>query len=189
MEKEIPTSKSYPTEFLPGARVVYGTHGKCIVQGIEAKSIGGEAALFYKIQKEKIFPAKIRPTDPAIWVPVLSSKKLGLRALASSENAAKAWELLSGREYFYPLDQVWAISRSQMEQAIVSEGILGLAKAVSFLTAYMKRQAILQTEVARFHEQCFKQIARELAEVTGEPQKDIEARLEKVTRSKLLPDN
>ena len=189
MEKEIPTSKSYPTEFLPGARVVYGTHGKCIVQGIEPKSIGGVATLFYKLQKEKIFPAKVRPTDPAIWVPVLTSKKLGLRALANSDHATKAWELLSGREYFFPLDQAWVTSRSQMEQSIISEGILGLAKAVSFLTAYMKRQTILQTEVARFHEQCFKQLARELAEVTGEVQKEIETRIEKVTRSKLLPDN
>jgi RNA polymerase-interacting CarD/CdnL/TRCF family regulator len=189
MEKEIPSSKSYPTEFLPGSRVVYGTHGKCIVQGIELKSIAGEATLFYKLQKEKIFPAKIRPTDPAILVPVLNSKKMGLRTLASSESATKAWELLSGREFFFPLQQAWASSRAQIEKSIIADGILGLAKAVSYLTVYSKRQSILESEVSRLHEQCFKQLARELSEVTGEPQKDVEARIQKVTRSKHLPDH
>ncbi len=90
---------NFEMDFAVGATVIYGTHGKCIVKGIETREIDGSTVPFYKLEVQK--PALSRSTkqEPSIWLPVSAASSRGLRAPMDQESARAVLEILASPEY------------------------------------------------------------------------------------------
>ena len=73
------------SEFTPGSVVVYGFHGLCSVLSIEERAVSGESIRFYKLQVQKSALSRSKKLEPAIWLPVHSAKKAGLRPPVEKE--------------------------------------------------------------------------------------------------------
>ena len=77
----------------------------------------------------------------------------------------------------------------QIEDLVRNEGVIGLAKAYSYLFVRKSREAICPTDLTRMIENTQRILFRELAEALNQPQKDLEAQIAKSIRVKLQPDN
>jgi hypothetical protein len=63
-----------------------------------------------------------------------------------------------------------------------------MAKALSFLFVLKKRQVVASSEVTKLSEAIQKNFNREVTEITGETAKQIEDKMNKAMKSKLLAD-
>ena len=70
-----------------------------------------------------------------------------------------------------------------------SEGGPGLAKALSFLHVLKRKQIVASPEVSRMYEMVSKLLIRELADATGETPRNIEDKIARGMRQKLIPNN
>lgn len=176
-------------EFLPGSLVIYGMHGKCNVACTETRTMGGKQIRFYKLEIKKSAFSRSSRQDPAIWVPVTTAKDLGLRTPMNREEAEEAVRILSSREYYFKINDPWSTVQPQLEVLIRVEGGIGLAKAASYLYVLKRRQVVPTTEVTKFQEAVQKLLFRELSEALGEHIRDLEVKITKAFRAKLIPDN
>jgi RNA polymerase-interacting CarD/CdnL/TRCF family regulator len=183
------TSQSNTIEFQLGQTVVYGSLGKCTIDAIESRIVGGQSMIFYKISKQKFIPTKPKATDPAIWVPVANAKKMGLRAPATADHVQGALDVIASDEYYISTEQNWSDAKPKVEALLRGEGFIGLAKAVSFLYVFTKRQIAPIADANRMNESLFKQLAREIAEASGQQQKDLENKFERQLRAKLATEH
>jgi RNA polymerase-interacting CarD/CdnL/TRCF family regulator len=188
METQTQTEVSI-TEFSPGSAVIYAMHGKCSVIGTEVRTLGGEQIRFYKLEVKKSPLSRSNRQDTAIWVPVATAKEKGLRVPMSKVEADAALQVLLSREYFFKPSEAWTVIQPQLENSIRVEGGIGLAKVASYLFVLKRKQIVPQPEVVKLQEAVHKLLFRELSEALGEPSKNIEGRVLKGFRSKLIPDN
>jgi RNA polymerase-interacting CarD/CdnL/TRCF family regulator len=172
-----------------GASVVYAMHGKCTVTAIETRELAGETQRFYKLEVQKSPLSRSNRLDPAIWVPVSAAKTRGIRAPMTLADVDQAFEILSNREYYLPLNDAWNASQSKIEALVRNEGSLGIAKALSFLFVLKKKQVVPYPEVNRINETLQKLFAKEIAELTGDTMKAIEERVTRSMKNKLLADH
>jgi RNA polymerase-interacting CarD/CdnL/TRCF family regulator len=184
-----PESSQVQGEFPVGASVIYGLHGKCSVVAIESRDIGNENIRFYKLEVQKSALSRSNRQDPAIWIPIASSKDRGLRAPMNAADAEKVLATLASREYYFDPSESWTAVYQKLEASIRQEGGIGLAKVASFLHVLKKKQIVPTSEVIRFGETVNKLLFRELTEATGTPIRTLEDKINKGFRQKLIPDN
>src|SRR5688500_6529635 len=120
-------------EFTSGSSVIYALHGKCTVLAVEDRQTRGQAIPFSELEHQKPGLTRATRPDPAIWLPVASARKRGLRAPMSRESAEAAMAVLASREYYFPLSEAWPSVHAKMEATIRTEGGTGLAKVASYL--------------------------------------------------------
>lgn len=178
--------------FEQGSSVIYGVHGRCRVDGIEEKTVGGQTIAFYRLSIEKpLLPSNMRPQkhEPSIFIPIQDAKRRGLRRVMSDVEIQEVLEILSSREYFFPLTTAWRELLPQLESEIEQGGAVGLAKVLSYTSVLKSRQVVPSSEVIKFHEKIEKVIVRELAELLELSIKEVEGDIHQRVQNKLLPDN
>ena len=178
-----------PIEFTPGTSVIYALHGKCNVIGTETRQLGNESILFYKLEVSRSSLSRSVRHDPAIWVPVATAKNRGLRNPMNQDQAEQALKALMSREYFFNTSESWSSLLPKLEACIYAEGGIGLAKVASFLHVFKKRQVVASSEVNKLQENVFKLLLRELSEALHTSARELEEKISKGFRSKLIPDN
>lgn len=174
------------TELLPGTEVIYGLHGKCKVDAVVSREIGGAQVAFYRLQVVKSPSARTKTVGPTIMLPVSNSAQL--RAVMSETTAATCLSILEGREFYFPIDLTWEAVRPKLDHAILLEGPQGLAKVYSYLWVLAKRSVVPPTEVARMMESVERVLFRELSEVLQTSMASIHTRIARGLKSKLAPD-
>lgn len=175
--------------FSEGTTVVYGQHGKCIVRGIDSRVVGGESQAYYKLEVIKSALSRSRRQEPAIWVPVKSANERGLRLPLSQDQAADVLALIESREYYFSAQEPWNTVAIKLDQAIRSEGAIGLAKVASFLYVLKRKQIVPTPEVQKLQETVNKTLLRELSEALGQPIREVEDRVARLLRHKMQPDH
>lgn len=176
-------------DFEPGATVIYGFHGKCNVAAIENREMAGKTIRFYRLEIQKSALSRSTRQEPAIWVPIDSAKERGLRAPVTRENAEVVMSVLASREYYFETNTAWSAIQPKLEAAIRSEGAIGLAKVTSYLYVLKRKQVVPSSDLVKMYETVTKLLLRELSEALGEPIRDLESRIAKNLRHKLIPDN
>ena len=176
-------------DFPPGSAVVYGLLGRCTVRSIETRQLGTETLSFYKLEIQKSALSRSTRQEPAVWVPVRSAREKGLRLPITAADLDAVMQVLSSREYYFQTSAPWSAVLSELESAINTEGAVGLSKVASFLHVLRRKQIVATQEVARMTENVMRVLVREMAEVTGETPRAIEAKIQKAFRHKMLPDN
>ena len=68
-------------EFVPGAIVAYGLHGKCVVTAIETRTVGGQSMRFYRLDILKSALSRSTRQEPSIFIPVEHARSKGLRLM------------------------------------------------------------------------------------------------------------
>jgi RNA polymerase-interacting CarD/CdnL/TRCF family regulator len=178
-----------PKNFGTGETVIYPMLGKCMVMGLEEKSIGGETLSFYKLEVQKSSFSRSARQEPAVWIPVAAAREQGLRPPLRTEEAPELFKIFASREYYFDLNRNWNLIQADCENAIRREGALGLAKVASGLYVLKKRQIVPSAEVSRFSEMIDRLLYRELSEATGESIRALEEQVKKLMRPKLTPDS
>ena len=178
-------------EFATGENVIYSLHGKCSVIGIETRQMveGQPPIRFYKLEVQKSTFSRSTRQEPAIWVPVSSARERGLRAPLSATDAEAVFKVINSREYYFVLTESWSSIQPQLEHAIRMEGGIGLAKALSFLHVLKRKQIVASPEVARMYETVSKLLIRELADATSDTPRNIEDKIARGMRQKLIPNH
>lgn len=176
-------------EFQPGTPVIYALHGKCQLIGIESREMNGQSIRFYKLEIQKSALSRSTRREPAIWIPVHAAKERGLRAPLSTDQAEAVFKVLSSREYFFETNVPWNTIQPKLEMTIRTEGAIGLAKVASYLFVLKRKQVVPQQEAAKMQETVNKLLLRELSEATGENIRNLEDRIAKSFKQKLLPDH
>jgi len=185
-EKNAP---AMPNDFPSGSTVIYGLQGKCTVKSIENRMIDGKQVSFYKLEVQKSAFCRSTRQEPAIWVPLNQAKENGLRAPIQATETDGIFKILDNREYYFQVNEPWANIQPKLEATIRNEGCAGLAKVASYLYVLKRKQIIPSPAVARMIETVNKLLLRELSDCLGQPIRNLEARMSKSLRHKLLPDN
>lgn len=187
MERQTPADR-INSEFPPGTAVIYAMHGKCSVLGTETRTLSGEEILFYKLEIKKSSFSRSNRQETAIWVPVATAKDQGLRSPMTKEEAEAALKVLLSREYYFRANESWTVLQPQLELTIRAEGGIGLAKVASFLFVLKRKQIVPTPEVTKLQEAVHKLLFRELSEALGETTRDLETKITRGFRAKLIPD-
>jgi RNA polymerase-interacting CarD/CdnL/TRCF family regulator len=188
-ESQTPSHGNQGGEFAPQATVIYALHGKCMVAGIETRTVGGQTLRFYKLEVQKSALSRSQRHEPAIWVPVNSAREQGLRMPITAEDAEAVLRVLASREYFFQTNESWSAILPKLETTIRIEGAIGMAKVLSYLFVLKRKQVVPAPEVNRLYENVSKLLLRELSEVLNKPIRALEDQIAKGFRQKLLPDN
>jgi RNA polymerase-interacting CarD/CdnL/TRCF family regulator len=187
MDSRTPTSAS--ASFQPGSPVIYAMHGKCSVVSVETRQTGSQSIEYYKLEIQKSPLSRSTRQEPAIWVPVSSARERGMRAPITAQEAEGIFQILNSREYYFPLGESWSASQPKLEATIRNEGGQGLAKALSFLHVLKRKQIVATPEVARMYETVSRLLIRELCEACGETPRNVEDKIARGMRQKLVPAN
>jgi len=171
-----------------GTPVIYGLHGKCTVTGIETRALAGESQRFYKLERAKSPLSRSSREEPAIWLPVLSAKARGLRSPMTGADLVATQGIFSSREYYFSTKDSWSSVQAKIDETIRTEGSIGMAKALSFLFVFKRKQIVASSEANKLSESIQKVFFREIAEITGETVKQIEDNLNRLMKFKLLAD-
>jgi RNA polymerase-interacting CarD/CdnL/TRCF family regulator len=164
-------------------------HGKCAVISVETRQTGSQAIEYYKLEIQKSPLSRSTRQEPAIWVPVSSARERGLRSPMSTQDSDQVFQIINSREYYFPLNESWSAIQPKLESAIRTEGGQGLAKALSFLHVLKRKQIVASPEVARMYETVSKLLIRELAEANSDTPRNIEDKIARGMRQKLIPNN
>lgn len=176
-------------EFPPGASVIYAMHGKCSVLGTETRTLGNKPIRFYKLEIKKSPLSRSTRQETAIWVPVATARDQGLRLPMSPTEADAAMKVLMSREYFFKTTESWSSIQPKLEATIRLEGGIGLAKVASYLYVLKRKQIVPSAEVLRLQETVHKLLFRELSEVLNIPTRDLEEKVIRGFRAKMIPDS
>ena len=181
------TRTPHLSPFSVGDTVIYGVHGRCTIQAIESKTVGDQTVDFYKMEPVK--PALSRSTrpSPAIWLPVQSQEKAGLRAPLTRDECESLNPIFSSREYYFDLKTHWHQTQPKLDEMIAREGAIGLAKVVSYLFVRTHQYVVVPGEQARYYETACRLLYRELSDALAEPMSLIQQRTEKLMKPKLTP--
>jgi RNA polymerase-interacting CarD/CdnL/TRCF family regulator len=171
-----------------GTPVIYGLHGKCTVTSIETRALAGETQRFYKLERTKSALSRSTREEPAIWLPVQTAKSRGLRSPMTAEDLAAVQEIFASREYYFSMKDAWNIVQNKIDETIRNEGCIGMAKAMSFLFVFKRRQIVASSEANKLSESIQKVFFREIAEITSETVKQIEDKMNRSMKYKLLAD-
>ncbi|OFZ22428.1 MAG: hypothetical protein A2X94_01215 [Bdellovibrionales bacterium GWB1_55_8] len=172
-----------------GATVVYGLHGKCTITRVETRQISGESVEFYRMEVQKSPLSRSSKAEPAIWVPVANAIDKGVRHPASKGAAASALQILSNREYYFSLKDPWHIMHPRLEAVIRQEGVIGLAKAASYLHVLKTHTAAPSRDILKMRENVNRLLLRELSDALDEPISNVESRVAVMMRRKLIPSS
>lgn len=187
--KQPSENSEFLKEFEPGTIVIYATHGKCHVIGVETREINGQPIRFYKLEIQKSSLSRSTAKDPAIWIPVSSAKERGLRLPLNSTEAENVMKILLDRDSYYETITPWSEIHPKLEAVIRSEGAIGLAKVASYLYVLKRRLISPSADISRFQETVNKLLLRELSEATQESIRTLEDKIAKSFRHKVLRDN
>ncbi len=111
-------------DFNVGDHIVYPLQGTGVVTGIEEKTFQGKQVLYYTIYLEEA-------NDMIVMAPVEKAKDLGLRGIASAEEAQQALDFL--HEEYKNVSIDWKV-RYQVNHDYLKEGsILNIARVVQGL--------------------------------------------------------
>lgn len=176
--------------FKVGDEVSYGMHGRCVIESIETKTIGGNSVDFYAIRTVKFnLNNKTVNKNSAILVPVANANAAGLRNLISPELADKLMLMASDRDYYFAVNETWFKKQKNLEDCLRKEGAEGLLKVVAHLFVMTKKDPAPNTEANKLLDSLSRILVREISEAKGLALKDVEAALYKAFRNKLLADN
>ncbi len=170
-----------------GSDVIYGLQGRCVIVGRESKVVGTESIEFFKLQTQKAQLSRSKKVEPYIWAPVHQAKKQGLRKPLSPDQVEGVQAVLTSHDIYFDVDQPWRITLKILEKAIAEEGVIGLAKVVSFFEGFKIKNPIPDQEIGRMDQLTFRLLTRELSECTGQSIKSQEERVMKAMKHKELP--
>jgi RNA polymerase-interacting CarD/CdnL/TRCF family regulator len=185
MDTRTPTNPS----FQPGSPVIYAMHGKCAIISVETRQTGDQNVEYYKLEIQKSPLSRSTRQEPAIWVPVSSARERGLRSPISAQDSDQVFQILNSREYYFSLNESWSAIQPKLETTIRMEGGQGLAKVLSYLHVLKRKQIVASSEVARMYETVSKLLIRELAEANSDTPRNIEDKIARGMRQKLIPNN
>jgi RNA polymerase-interacting CarD/CdnL/TRCF family regulator len=188
MSQNSQTLHDSTSELSIGTPVIYGLHGKCTVVGVETRALAGETQRFYKLERQKSPLSRSTRFEPAIFLPVTSAKNRGLRSPMNQNDINAAFQIFGNREYYFSTSEQWHTVQTKLEDAIRNEGSLGMAKSLSFLFVLRKKEIVSHPEVTKFAESILKNFVREVSEITGETSKQIEDKMNRAMKLKLLAD-
>lgn len=174
-----------------GDEVSYGLHGKCVITGIETKTLGANEVSFYQIRvlKNPITAKVPGKHEPSILIPVDTAPAKGLRHLMTKTDAETILKLLSEPDYHFELNGNWLAKQKLLEDVIRKEGAIGLAKVVGHVYVLLKQDAVPPSQVSRFYDNVYRIFLRELADAMDSTPKDIEPIVNRALRNKLSKDN
>lgn len=175
--------------FEPGANVIYGLLGRCVVESIESRTVGDQSVAFYKLQPAKTPLARGKALEPAIWLPVEKASSSGLRQPLSEAEFEKVQGILQSAEYYLPLKTPFREAKLKTEEWIRLEGACGLAKTLSYLFVLKNSLVVAPSEVQKHYATVLNVLVRELAELRQISLKDAEGIIEKPLRQKLRADH
>jgi RNA polymerase-interacting CarD/CdnL/TRCF family regulator len=189
-QSQTSTARSFDwnTEIPIGTPVIYGLHGKCTVVGIEERELAGQTQRFYKLEKQRSSFSRSQRIEPAIWLPVSSAHNRGLRSPMTQEDLESAFQILSSREHYFSVKDSWHSVQTKIEETIRMEGCIGVAKALSFFFVLKRRQIVPHPEVNKLSDAIQKNFIREVSELTRETSKEIELKMARSMKYKLLAD-
>lgn len=177
------------TEFMPGAPVIYGLLGRCNVEAVETRTIGGSNLRFYKLQIHKVLAIKTAKKEAAIWLPVEAAAKKGLRALMTEDQAKEALKLLGNKEHFFSLEEPWPQMHKKLEEIVHTGGPLGLTQVVAYLHVLKKFLHHPSSEMIDLSDRAYKVLVREIAEVLKQTIRVTEEQIEKLLKNKPVTEN
>ena len=182
-------------QFSPGHSVVYGLHGRCSIEGIEEKQVGGQTVCFYRLQIAHPLLARspqrsqAKKNNSSIWIPVDTAVKQGLRSVIQADEVEALFEILGDGEYYFSLEENWHSVKQKLEKEIFNHGATGSAKVLSYLHVRSDSHMIPPAEILKFAETVRKPLVREIAEVLDQPISNIEKRVDTALKNKLRPDH
>jgi RNA polymerase-interacting CarD/CdnL/TRCF family regulator len=182
------TSHGSTGTFAPGSLLIYGLHGKCLLVGVEVRQLNGESIPFYKLEIQRSTLSRSTRVEPAIWVPVANAIERGLRSPTTATESEAVFKVLASREYYFQASEPWSSVQPHLEAAIRREGAIGLAKVLSYLFVLKRKQLVPSSDITRFMETVQKLLFRELSEATGEAIRNLEDRIARSLKHKLVPD-
>jgi RNA polymerase-interacting CarD/CdnL/TRCF family regulator len=191
------TSHSHPnlsatqssTPFQVGDHVIYGMHGRCSIVRIDHKTVGGQTLSFYVLEAVKPPLTRSTKKEPAIFVPIQSAQSQGMRRPITNETIATVTNILESREYYFSAQLPWNVVLPQLNQCLVSEGAIGLAKVASYVHVRCKKYAVPPTELQKYSEQIFRLLNKEIGEALGLVSREAEELITKALRHKSHPDH
>lgn len=182
--------------FKVGDEVSYGLHGKCVITGIETKTLSSGEVSFYQVRQIKnpiiaksASATKPSRNEPSILIPVDTAASKGLRRPMTRDEAEAVLRLLAEPDYHFELNQNWGTRQKTLEDAIRKEGAVGMAKVVGHLYVVARQDAVPPSEVQRFYDSTYRIFAREIAEALGLTSKEVEPILTRALKSKLSRDS
>lgn len=154
------------TQFEINQKVVYPSHGVGIVKEIFDKTFNEKNVNYFKIY--------IEASDMMVMVPIDNAENLGIREIASKENAEEALNLLS--ESFETPTSDWKL-RYQMNLDLLKKGtVKDIAKIVRCLynRSKVKELPILERKL---YDNAKKLLEDEISYALGKTAKEIEAEI------------
>jgi len=176
-------------EFKINNSVIYGTQGRFSIKSIEFKKVGSDSIQFFRLEPEKHIIAKKKQRQSSILLPVETAQKRGLRHLMIETQADQALEMLSNQEYYFSVEEPWRKIKPQLEQVILSEGALGLTKALSYTHVLKQKFVLSPDELVQYHENLYFVLIREFAEVKKITIRTAEELFTAALKNKLLSDH
>lgn len=174
-----------------GDEVSYGLHGKCVVTGIETKELATGVVSFYQIRsiKNPITAKNPNRKDPYILVPIDTAEIKGLRRPMTKTEAENVLKTLAEPDYHFDMNETWVAKQKTLEEALRTQGAVGLAMVVGHLHVMIKRDAVPSSNVVKFYESVYRIFLRELSDSLGLASKTIEPMILRALKSKLSFDN
>lgn len=183
------TDGSQNSGFAIGSDVIYGFHGKCTIVAIENRQISDQQIPFYRLKQKKNLLSRSKKKEPEIWIPVDTATSLGMREPLSAQTMPQVLEILSSPEYYFEIGDEWGRMQRRLEDTLKKDGIVGLAKVVSYLFVLRNRLVVPPARLLQFNELVIKQLVREISEISQETLRATEEKIEKLMKPKLRPDN
>ena len=167
----------------------YGLFGRCRLLGTETKVLSGNTVAFYKLEPVKSSFSRSTRQEPSILLPVKTAIEHGLRGNMTTEQAEQIFLVLASRDYYFDINEPWHTVFSKLDYCARKEGAIGLAKALSYLHILRSRQIVTQKELSRIYDLLKKQLLNETSETLKMAPAEIEIKIDKALRSKLLSNH
>lgn len=152
-----------------GQKVSYPNHGVCAVVGLAGKQLGSDLVECYTL--------RLLANDSVIHVPASNTEAVGIRPIISPVQCIELYNFLAAD--FEDADGDWKIRGKDFNEKLQSGCIFRAADVLKKLN-FLAVQKPLSFREQRLMERTKFLVVSELAAVCGEPECDIEAKVDKL---------
>jgi CarD family transcriptional regulator len=159
-----------------GKKVIYPSHGPCLISSIVDKVVGQQVMTFYELDV-------LNDCRGKLLVPVDKAKMIGIRPLLKKTDIAKLLDQLK-RSSNASTDRKQRIRDNV--KLLSSGSAFDLAEIVESLTKLVEAKALSQGERGTL-ERAKRLLICEIAEVTGETKEEVEEQVDRALTSQTKP--
>lgn len=159
-----------------GNKVIYPSHGPCLVNSIVDKVVDEQVMRFYELNV-------LHDSRGRLLVPVEKAKTIGVRPLLKRPDIAKLLAQLKKRS------RANSDRRQRVRdnvKLLLSGSAFDLAEIVESLTELVEAKALSQGERGTL-ERAKRLLVCEISEVTGETKEEVEEQVDRALESRLKP--